>query len=56
MVQAKKANEMSNGTNKYQQPNMAFQRNNVGDVRGGSANKNDGKAQNGTSQTQHVGA
>jgi len=50
MVQGKKVNEMSNGTNKYQQPNMAFQRNNVGDARGGSAGKNDGRSQNGASQ------
>jgi hypothetical protein len=47
MVQGKKANEMSNGTNKYQQPNMAFQRNNLPDSRGGSAGKSDGKPQNG---------
>ncbi|KAE9375583.1 hypothetical protein N431DRAFT_463661 [Stipitochalara longipes BDJ] len=47
MVQGKKANEMSNGTNKYQQSNMAFQRNNVPDSRGGSAGKSDGKPQNG---------
>jgi hypothetical protein len=40
MVQGKKVNDMSNGTPKYQQPNMAFQR-------GGSAGKNEGRVQNG---------
>ena len=29
MVQGKKVNDMSNGTNKYQSSNMAFQRNNL---------------------------
>jgi len=47
MVQGKKANEMSNGTNKYQQSNMAFPRNNVADSREASAVKSDGKSQNG---------
>lgn len=49
MVQGKKVNDMSNGT-KYQPSNMAFQRNNLGDPRAGSAGKNDGKPQNGESR------
>jgi hypothetical protein len=49
MVQGKKANDMSNGTNKYQSSSMAFQRNNLADPRGAGAGKNDGKPQNGES-------
>jgi hypothetical protein len=49
MVQGKKVNEMSNGTNKYQQSNMAFPRNNIAESRGAGAGKSDGKPQNGKS-------
>jgi hypothetical protein len=47
MVQGKKVNEMLNGTTKYQQPTMAFQRKDLADTRGGSAGKIDGNPQNG---------
>jgi hypothetical protein len=50
MVQGKKVNEMSNGTTKYQQSNMAFQRKDLADARGGSVGKHDGKPQNGASR------
>ncbi|KAF4612819.1 hypothetical protein G7Y89_g15554 [Cudoniella acicularis] len=44
MVQGKKAADMSNGTSK---PNMAFQRKDLSDFRGGNIGKNDERLQNG---------
>jgi PAB1-binding protein PBP1 len=56
MVQGKKPTDMpnSNGTpkSKYQQPNMAYQRKDMSDARGGSAGTNDRRAQNGESSSQ----
>jgi hypothetical protein len=44
MVSGKKPNDMSNGTAKYPQSNMSFQRK---DIVGGNGGKNDGRSQNG---------
>ncbi|RDL39101.1 Uncharacterized protein BP5553_03441 [Venustampulla echinocandica] len=50
MVQ-KKLNDMSNGSTKYQQSNMAFQRKDVSLARGGSVGKSEGRAQNGNASS-----
>ncbi len=50
MVQGKKVGDMSNGTPKYQQPNMSFPRKDGADSRGGSTSRNEGR-QNGRFST-----
>lgn len=42
---------MSNGTPEYQQEYMPFQQKDMGDAIGGSASKNEGRAQNGMTST-----